>query len=99
MVDELRRWPHAKRPFDQGSCHLTTDSGVEELHVFARRIGMKRAWFQPHALANHYDLTPGRRDAALKAGAVFVPAKEQARQRIEKRASAAEKSSGRSDQP
>jgi hypothetical protein len=30
----------------------------------------------------HYDLTPGKREAAIRAGAVFVPAREQARRRI-----------------
>ncbi len=53
-------------------CHLFADD-VEELHVLAARIGMKRAWFQhrPGRLP-HYDLVPPRRAAALAAGAVEV---------------------------
>ncbi|NTX07069.1 DUF4031 domain-containing protein [Myxococcus sp. CA040A] len=54
-------------------CHLVCDPGEEvELHTFAARIGLKRAWFQspPKASKPHYDLTPPRRAAALAAGAV-----------------------------
>ena len=45
----------------------------------------KRSWFQPHKLAAHYDLTESKRNAALAAGAVFVPAMDQARVRIARR--------------
>jgi hypothetical protein len=86
MVDELRRWPGAKWPFQKGSCHLTVDNGLgslEELHAFAIRIGLRASWFQNHPMAPHYDLTPGRRGAALDAGAVFVPARTQALARRE----------------
>jgi ABC-type branched-subunit amino acid transport system ATPase component/chorismate mutase len=54
-------------------CHLfsnETNPTLPELHAFARRIGMQRAWFQSGRLGDgHYDLTPGRRAAALAAGA------------------------------
>ena len=80
MVDELRIWT-AKRPFHKGSCHLTTDGTIEELHAFADRIGMKREWFQKHPLASHYDLTPKMRAVAVELGAVEVSAREQARRR------------------
>lgn len=54
-------------------CHLFADEAdSEELHAFARRIGMRREWFQ----RNHYDLTPGRRAAAVKAGAREVDRRE-----------------------
>lgn len=85
MVDELQVWPGARGIFGAGSCHLTTDGQLAELHAFALSIGMRRAWFQDHRLCPHYDLTPHRRKLALEAGAVFVSAKEQARRRIEKR--------------
>ena len=56
---------------------MFTDSpDIEELHQFAERIGMKRAWFQPHRVAPHYDLTPRRRAQALLAGAVEVSRRE-----------------------
>lgn len=82
-VDELTLWSSKIRCFAKGSCHLTADT-LDELHDFARKIGMKRVWFQDVRVP-HYDLTPGRREAALAAGAVFVPAKEQARVRIDQR--------------
>lgn len=85
MVDELKTWPGKGVPGyfggDHLSCHLTTDGPLEELHVFAERIGMKRAWFQARSTP-HYDLTPRLRERALLAGAAFVPAREQARARM-----------------
>jgi len=82
MVDELRKinltlfgWG-----WDKG-CHLTTDGELSELHEFAQRIGLKRQWFQDHPRHPHYDLTENKRLVALVSGAVFVPAKEQARRR------------------
>lgn len=56
-------------------CHMTADS-IEELHAMADRIGMRRAWFQPGGWLHlcHYDLTLGKRAAAVAAGAVEVQA-------------------------
>lgn len=50
------------------SCHMFTDGEIEELHLFAEKIGMKRAWFQNNRIP-HYDLTPQRRRVAVAAGA------------------------------
>jgi len=80
-VDEVRVYPTKIRCFKGGSAHLTADS-IDELHTFAQRIGLRREWFQDHPLHPHYDLTPGRREAALRAGAAFVPAREQAKARL-----------------
>lgn len=71
-VDPLGAWGWRLRGRVTESCHLFTDGDIEELHAFAGRVGMKRAWFQPHRLAPHYDLTPARRAAAVKLGAVEV---------------------------
>ncbi len=52
-------------------CHLFSDEkdpAFPELHRFAATLGMKREWFQ----GDHYDLTPRRRDAALRVGARAV---------------------------
>ena len=81
MVDELRRWPGARRPFDRGSCHLTTTGQVAELLRFASKLGLRPEWYQPRSTP-HFDLTPARRRLALELGAVFVPAMEQARRRL-----------------
>lgn len=53
-------------------CHMATDGDIEELHVMAVRIGLKREWFQPHRLVPHYDLTPNKRALALAEGAISV---------------------------
>ena len=60
-----------------GLNHMVATESEEELHVFARKIGLKRAWFQQpkknskrHA---HYDLTTQRKiNQALGAGAKRV---------------------------
>lgn len=58
--------------------HLFTDStDLAELHAFAGRIGLRRAWFQhkpgPGYDFSHYDVTDGKRRQAIAAGAVQVP--------------------------
>jgi hypothetical protein len=83
-VDEVRVWPTTIRCFKAGSCHLTADS-LDELHSFARRVGLRRGWFQGGSIVPHYDLTPKRREVAIAEGAVFVPARKQALARIEAR--------------
>lgn len=79
-VDEIARYPTSIACFKGGSCHMTADT-LEELRLIAHLIGLRPEWFQDKRVP-HYDLTPARRAAALAAGAVFVPAKEQARRRI-----------------
>lgn len=64
-----RNWPYTK------SCHLIADS-VHELHVFARKIGLKRTWFRDHPRLPHYDLTEGKRRQVVKRGAIEITARE-----------------------
>ena len=64
-VDQLRDWGWRLGP----SCHLIADSN-EELHAFAAKIGMKRAWFQAVSSGPHYDLTASKRQEAVRLGAV-----------------------------
>jgi hypothetical protein len=55
-----------------GGGHLQADT-PEELHAFAERLGLLRAWFQskPGRPENdHYDLTQAGRVRALELGAV-----------------------------
>jgi hypothetical protein len=66
---------------DAASNAAMAGMSLEELHAFAERLGLRRAWFQS-ARVPHYDLTTRRHASALKAGAVFIPAREQARKRI-----------------
>lgn len=78
MVDEIRQWPTPIRCFKAGSCHLTTNGPIDELHAFALSIGLRLEWFQDHPIAPHYDLTVARREKALALGAKFIPARAQA---------------------
>jgi len=83
-VDEVRthQMPTTiPRVFRAGSCHLTTNGDADELHAFARRLGLKRAWFQD-GRTPHYDLTASRRARALELGAVPISARAQARWRM-----------------
>ena len=71
-VDELVRHEGVRpslRYLGSSWSHLWADTD-RELHEFAAKIGMKRSWFQPHHVRNHYDLTPRRRLEAIRAGAV-----------------------------
>lgn len=75
FVDDLQpcmpncrwRWKRA--------AHLASPD-IEELHIFAIQIGLKRSWFQNHATIPHYDLTSGMHRRALVAGAKLVSGKE-----------------------
>ena len=51
------------------SCHMYADN-LDELHDMAKRIGLKREWYQVHPVVNHYDLTPLRREVAVQKGAI-----------------------------
>jgi hypothetical protein len=50
------------------SCHMYADT-LDELHAFAKKIGLKRAWFQDKRVP-HYDLNARRHAAAIKLGAI-----------------------------
>lgn len=59
-------------------CHMIADSD-EELHAFADRLGLKRAWFQQRAnqpWQNHYDLVPSKRLLAVRLGAKEIDSHE-----------------------
>src|SRR5215207_9709517 len=71
LVDELREYPGVELPFEVW-CHMATDGAFEELHEFAGRLGLRRAWFQ----RDHYDLPTHGRAAALALGAEEVSTPE-----------------------
>jgi hypothetical protein len=55
-----------------GGGHLQADT-VEELHAFAERLGLRRAWFQSkpgRPDRDHYDLTAAGRERAIAMGAI-----------------------------
>lgn len=56
--------------------HLISDN-LDELHIFAKNLGLKRDWFQNHAEHPHYDLTTlNMRKKALALGAKLVDRRE-----------------------
>jgi Protein of unknown function (DUF4031) len=71
LVDELREYPDVRLPFTAW-CHMASDRDFAELHAFAARLGLRRAWFQ----RDHYDLPAHGRAAAVALGAVEVGAGE-----------------------
>jgi hypothetical protein len=77
-VDPLRPTPkNDVRPLRwryPEACHLFADS-LEELHAFAKTLGLKRGWFH-QAIVPHYDLTPNKRDQAIQAGAKETTTRE-----------------------
>ena len=56
--------------------HLASDANVEELHAFARRLRLRKDWFQPSGSIPHYDITENKMLLAVQAGAVRVPNRE-----------------------
>jgi hypothetical protein len=59
-------------------CHLTADT-EEELHAFAKKLGLRRSWYQgpdEHGDLWHYDLTTGKRQRALQLGAQPVSVRQ-----------------------
>jgi hypothetical protein len=86
-VDDWRQRARVGRITARWS-HLTVGPGddLEELHVFAACIGLRRSWFQdqpwPRAHYDvHYDVTDSKRQQAIAAGAVLVTWRDAARQR------------------
>ncbi len=67
-VDQLQPWPTPIRCFKAGACHLVADT-LDELHAIAKRLGLRRDWFQDGRNLPHYDLTAGKRVAAVGMGA------------------------------
>lgn len=64
-------------------CHMVSTESVEELHAFARALGLRRNWFQfrsdrRHSVP-HYDVCISKRLRAMTLGAVAVSARDLAR--------------------
>ena len=52
--------------------HLVSSESLDELHTFARTIGLRRGWFQDHRIP-HYDLFGWRMlQKAQAAGAIWA---------------------------
>jgi hypothetical protein len=61
-------WPFEGRKW----AHLVSDKSFEELHEFAKQLGIPRRAFQ----ADHYDVPTEYRDRAIALGAEAVPSRE-----------------------
>jgi hypothetical protein len=67
-TEPMPQWPY------RSACHLTADS-LAELHAFAAKLGLKRAWFQGQHVNPacwHSDLTTNKRRQAVRLGAVEI---------------------------
>ncbi|MHB0928315.1 MAG: DUF4031 domain-containing protein [Candidatus Nanopelagicales bacterium] len=67
LVDNAH-WPNHGRYW----CHLVSDHSLQELHDFARQLGIPEHGFG----GDHYDLPDMMRDVALRLGAVAVESRE-----------------------
>lgn len=72
-VDPLMQHGWCLRGRKTHSCHMfmAPADDLEPLHKMAEAIGLKRAWFQESRVP-HYDLTVGRRAAAVARGVVCL---------------------------
>lgn len=56
--------------------HMVADSS-DELHAMADRIGVARRWVQhPGTLREHYDISKGKRELAIRFGTVPITYRE-----------------------
>lgn len=67
LIDPPRAEAHGRR-----WSHLVSDSDLDELHEFARRVGIPARGFE----GDHYDVPEERYDAVVSAGARPTPARE-----------------------
>jgi len=89
-VDSITSYPSSTitpsaRRFGIKWCHLWTDGNIEELHEFAKKIGLKKTWFQNKKRFPHYDIVPGKQKLALQNGAVYMDLKDWYLQKIKER--------------
>lgn len=47
-------------------------NNLDALHAMARKIGLRRDWFQHKDSFAHYDVTANKRRQALEAGAIAI---------------------------
>lgn len=71
--------PHTRRVGARNGhawCHMLADN-EEELHTFAERLGMRREWFDRRGgVGFHYNLTPAKRERAIRMGARQIDRRE-----------------------
>jgi hypothetical protein len=70
-VDQYPEWLGVPDKWKGGGHLFATD--LEELHAFAKSIGLRREWYQGEDFP-HYDLTARKRKLAFQSGATSVAA-------------------------
>ncbi len=82
FVDKITTYPDAmiseaaKRWGNKWS-HIWTDGDLEELHIMAESLGLRRSYLQKeNKLFPHYDIIPNKRSQAIRLGAEVSPVKE-----------------------
>lgn len=74
FVDSIQSGP---TPWPGGRfSHLTSDESVRELLEFGQSIGLHLNWFQHRGSHPHFDVSPGFRAKAIRAGARAVARRE-----------------------
>jgi hypothetical protein len=74
-VDDMRMQATVGKLSSRWS-HLTADT-PEELLAFALKLGLRQSWVQyPGTYKEHYDLTEGMRQRALRNGATAITIQE-----------------------
>ena len=80
-VDDMRMEARVGRINGVWSHLISDDPDPAELHDFAQNLGLQRSWFQEKPAGPrrpfpmpHYDVVETKRAAAIKAGAVEIPA-------------------------
>lgn len=67
LIDEPKWWFRGRR-----WSHVVSDVSIDELHEFARRVGIPERGFQ----GDHYDVPEEYYDELVSAGAVPTPSRE-----------------------
>ena len=67
LVDDCI-WPWRDRLW----CHMVSDTSLDELHAFARWLGVPERGFQ----GDHYDIPADAREVAIEEGAIPVTSRE-----------------------
>jgi len=69
-VDDLRTWGNKRW------CHLVSTSESELAYFAVSKLGLKTKWLQETGGYLHYDLSPAKRELALKRGAQYLPTED-----------------------
>lgn len=78
LVLDAVQWKRCAGLFSEG--YTIEWEAFGQLHLFAARIGLRRAWFQRRASTPHYDLTTAAAaERAIRAGAALVSVRDVAR--------------------